>query len=128
MDLAQQDTNTKEFLYYYANFLAVNSNCKRRKYGAILIKGNKILGKGYNHADECITCTRENCIHNEGSYDNCPAIHAEVDAINNAHINNIYDLKGAKLILVGIENNKKLDKVEPCHICKKILDDEGISY
>lgn len=129
MDLVQQDINKRALKIAYS--LALNSNCKRRQYGAVLVKNNRIIARGYNHTfleGECRTCAREKCTHNEGSYENCPAVHAEVSAICNAHAKNIFDLKGTKLYLVGIEDNKKLNNVCPCHECKKILDKEHIIY
>lgn len=70
--------------------------------GAIVVKGNKIIGKGYNSVIR----------------DNSVAAHAEINAINEASkmINN-YRLVNCDLYVT----------LEPCHMCAKAIVDARIN-
>jgi len=64
-------------------------------------------------------CAREGIDHNVGSYDDCPAMHAEVSALLGVDLEK---LNGAELYLVC----DKEDNPTPCPTCQKMLDWSGV--
>lgn len=129
---------SKQIYLELAERLAKLSLCSSRQYGAVLVdKNGAIIGFGYNYIGEGkLDCTYPGCCirqrlgykHNEGDYDCCPSIHAEIEAINMAKILVPKRINGSRLYLVGIEKNKMLPVVTPCENCKKALDDNNIIY
>lgn len=109
-----------------AEAVAARSTCIRRQYGAVIVKNGVIVSTGYNgsprYATNCCDageCWRaaHNIPHGE-RYEMCQAVHAEANAIINA---NRADMEGATLYLVGLENGKRVEKPEPCLLCKKLI-------
>jgi dCMP deaminase len=117
---------------YFLNIalsVAARSTCLRRRFGAVLVKGNTIVGTGYNGAAKgVVNCLDVGCIKNEmdlpqdRAYDYCPAVHAEENAIINS---NRADRIGAKLYLSGIDSEGNYTKAVPCQRCRrKIINSE----
>ncbi len=115
-----------------AKAVAQRSTCLRRKYGAIIVKSDEIVGTGYNGSPrECVNCCdrgrcermEKNVPHGEG-YSLCEAVHAE----NNACIHaGRYRSKGGTLYLFGEESNgDAIQDVKPCSLCSKIIKNAGI--
>lgn len=69
-----------EYFMSIAKIVALRSSCSRKKVGAILIKGKKILGTGYNGAPAGIeNCLEIGCLMKN---DGCVrTIHAEINVI-----------------------------------------------
>ena len=121
---------------YYLNIareVAARSTCLRRNYGAVIVKNDEIIATGYNgsargEANCCDihqTCPRAHMAHNSGDYSDCPAVHAEQNAIISAPRR---DMIGATLYLVGIsaDSGNILDNTEPCPICRRMILNSGI--
>ena len=120
---------------YYLNIaksVAGRSTCLRRNYGAIIVKNDEVIATGYkgsargesNCCDIHESCPRKNKPHNSGDYSDCPAVHAEMNAIISAARK---DMIGATLYLVGIEyNGTRIENIEPCPICKRLIKNAGI--
>ena len=121
---------------YYLNIakeVAARSTCLRRNYGAVIVKNDEIIATGYNGSargeDNCcdihVTCPRAHMAHNSGDYSDCPAVHAEQNAIISAPRR---DMIGATLYLVGIsaDSGDILDNTEPCPICRRMILNSGI--
>lgn len=120
---------------YYLNIaksVAGRSTCLRRNYGAIIVKNDEVIATGYNGSargesnccDIYKSCPRKNKPHNSGDYSDCPAVHAEMNAIISAARK---DMIGATLYLVGIEyNGTRIENIEPCPICKRLIKNAGI--
>jgi dCMP deaminase len=117
---------------YFLNIaLAVSarSTCLRRKIGAVIVKGDTIVGTGYNGpAKGVINCHQAGCIKDElnlpsqSSYDLCPAVHAEENAIINS---NRDDRIGATLYIAGVEADGNYTSAIPCQRCRrKIINSE----
>jgi dCMP deaminase len=117
---------------YFLNIalsVATRSTCLRRKFGAVIVKGNIIVGTGYNGtAKGVINCYEVGCIKDEKSlpqnkaYDLCPAVHAEENAIINS---NRADRIGARLYIAGIDAAGEYTKAVPCQRCqRKIINSE----
>lgn len=120
--------------------VAERSTCLRRKFGAVLVKDNTIVGTGYNGtARGVVNCHEVGCIKDlmnapsGRSYDFCPAVHAEENAIINS---NRADRIGATLYLAGKDREENLTVALPCQRCRRkiinsqiekvvILNDDG---
>ena len=123
---------------YYLNIakeVSKRSTCLRRHYGAIIVKNDEIIATGYNGAargesnccDIYDSCPRSGKPHNSGDYSDCPAVHAEQNAIISASRK---DMLGATLYLAGrdVVNNVDLESCEPCPICKRMIKNAGIDW
>ena len=117
--------------YYLGIAAAVSrrSTCIRRQYGAVIVNNDEIISTGYNGAPRgmpncCDTgiCNREGCKHNDGNYDNCCSVHAEMNAMLSASRN---EMLGGTLYLAGFENGQAI-AAEPCPICKRLIINAGI--
>lgn len=115
-----------EYYLTLADVAAQQSPCLRRKYGAVLVKDNRVLAIGYNGPvdDEphCRSCVRDaqNATHAGDDYQECPAIHAEWNVLMQVGYEQAQE---ATLYLVGYYKGKKLSREEtyPCKICARML-------
>jgi dCMP deaminase len=103
--------------------VAKRSTCLRRKFGAVIVKDNTIVGTGYNgNARGVVNCSEVGCIKNmmhspQGmAYDYCPAVHAEENAIINS---NRADRIGATLYITGINPDGGYTLALPCQRCQR---------
>ena len=129
---------------YYLNIaksVSQRSTCLKRHYGCIIVKNDEIIATGYNGSARgeencCDTgkCPRMKKPHNSGDYSDCPAVHAEQNAMLSASRK---DMIGSIMYLYGEErkwsevNNsffdwKEVEKCEPCPICLRMLKNSGI--
>jgi dCMP deaminase len=111
--------------------VAARSTCLRRKFGAVIVNGNTIVGTGYNgNAKDVINCYEVGCIKDmrnlpsSRAYDLCPAVHAEENAIINSNRN---DRIGAKLYIAGLNSDGKFTRADPCQRCKRKIINSEIS-
>lgn len=125
---------------YYLNIAAavsLRSTCLKRRYGCVIVKNDEIIATGYNGAprgyDNCCDihteCPRKKKASNSGDYSDCPAIHAEQNAMLSASRR---DMLGATLYLYGEERQddgswKPLDKNTPCPICMRMIRNSGVT-
>lgn len=118
--------------YYLGIAAAVSrrSTCKRRQYGAVIVKNDEIIATGYNgsprgEANCCdgSTCKRLGHEHNDGDYGDCESVHAEMNAMISAARK---DMIGSTLYLYGEENGKVI-AAEPCPICRRMMKNAGIA-
>lgn len=122
---------TKDKYYLgIAQAVSKRSTCLRRQYGAVIVKDDEIISTGYNGSPRgcencCDTgnCKRKNAEHNDGNYAECPAVHAEMNAIISASRK---DMIGATLYLAGYENGQKIENAVPCPICDRLIKNAGI--
>lgn len=121
---------------YYLNIaraVSLRSSCLTRQYGAVVVKDGEIIATGYNGAPRGMPnccdigyCTRhmsEEHTHNDGKYDSCESVHAEMNALLSASRK---DTIGSTLYLFGSDNGKPIDKVEPCPVCKRLIVNAGV--
>ncbi len=90
---------------------AEKSPCKKRKVGAILVSGDKIIGRGHNHLHTDSTNTE--CEDKHGKTLNA-VIHAEMDALNMP-----YDIPADTVMYVTHT---------PCDNCRAALEKNCINY
>lgn len=114
-----------------AETVASRATCLRRKYGAIIVKDDQIIATGYNGAPRGVPnccdlgqCTRKknNIPHGE-RYEQCRAIHAEMNAIISASRT---DMLGQTLYLVGLENGNYVENATPCLMCTRAIVNAGL--
>lgn len=122
----QERPSKEEYYFNIALAVAMRSTCLRRKYGAVIVKDDRIISTGYNGAalgeQNCTDvglCLREeqNIPHGE-RYELCQAVHAEANAILNA---DPADMIGATLYLAGWENGKIIPRPVPCDMCARLI-------
>ena len=122
--------------YYLDIAYAVSkrSTCLKLHYGCIIVKNDEIIATGYNGSprgtENCCdkeSCHRMNVPHNSGNYANCPAVHAEQNAMLSAARR---DMVGAILYLAGDdctgEEPIRMESCEPCPICASMIANAGI--
>lgn len=120
------DRPTKvEYYLRLAADAALRSTCLKRRYGAVIVKDDRIISTGYNGAPRgrknCleIGCPRMNVAHNT-DYSACRSVHAEANAIIHA---NYSDMIGSTLYLSGWDcaKNQNVENTEPCPMCKRMI-------
>lgn len=121
---------------YYLNIareVAARSTCLRRNYGAVIVQNDEIIATGYNGSargeanccDVYDVCPRSHMAHNSGDYSDCPAVHAEQNAMLSASRRSML---GGTLYLIGFDatTGERLDNAEPCPICRRMILNSGI--
>lgn len=125
---------------YYINIakaVSARSTCLRRHYGCVIVKNDEIIATGYNGSargetnccDVLTECPRKNRPHNTGDYGDCPAVHAEQNALISASRDQLIN---ATAYLYGCEITDdgsviELDNCTPCPICDRMLQNAGIA-
>ena len=126
----EQEIAAKKYIDMAAE-IAEKSTCLRSKCGAVIIKGNEIIGSGFNslplgeHPDHCI---KDELPSNFKSDRTC-CMHAEQRAIIEALKTNPDKLGGSRLYFVRLDDNgnKKSSGSPYCTICSKMALDSGVS-
>lgn len=133
----------EEYYLNIARTVAERSTCLRRRYGCIIVKNDEIIATGYNGSARgdinCCDihngkCPRSDEPHNTGDYSNCPAVHAEQNAMLSAARK---DMIGATMYLDGEERKwseinqsyfswREIDICIPCPICQRMIVNSGI--
>ena len=121
--------------HYYMNIakaVSERSTCIRRRYGAVIVKDDRIVSTGYNgsvsgevNCSDTNICPRiEQNIPHGTRYETCVAIHAEQNAILSAHKE---DLKGATMYIYGYDvvEEEEIPGV-PCIMCIRFIKSAGI--
>lgn len=113
-----------EYFLGIAAAVAARADCTRRQVGAVIVKDHRIVATGYNGAPAgrrgCLSgaCPRgrltyDELAHQEGSYDSCVALHAEVNACVYAGRERS---EGATIYIT----------CSPCQGCLKVITASGI--
>ena len=110
------------------------STCRRRHYGAIIVRNDEIIATGYNGAprgrincDELGYCVREQLAIPSGErYELCRSVHAEANAIISASRR---ECIGATLYLCGQDaaTGKLLRDTTSCSMCRRNIINAGIA-
>ena len=111
---------------------AIKSTCLRAKCGSIIVKDNKIIGRGFNSPPANLKsqrrCLNEKKLYDEKVTDKTCCIHAEQRAIFDALKKNPLKIKDSTLyfIRLDLEDNLLFSKEPYCTICSKSALDVGI--
>jgi len=124
-----------EYYLQIAKAVAQRSIClhMRRGYGAIIVINDTIVSTGYAGPARGVANCNEvgECIRNlmnqpkYASYDLCPSVHAEENAIVNAarHGSRVF---GGIMYLFGLNKDGKISPGLPCSRCRRVLINSGI--
>jgi len=115
-----------EYFIGIAKAVSTRATCLRRKYGAVITKGNIIVSTGYNGAPsgmkDCIEvgkCTRRELRIPHGErYELCHSVHAEANAIIRASVD---ELRNATIYISGTDDGSNECLAEPCMMCKRMI-------
>lgn len=120
----------EQYYIQIARTVAMKSPCSRRKFGAVIVKDGAIVSTGYNGSPRgtknCgidIQCLKD--VTGEArykSYANCPAVHAEQNAVINAARVGAA-VFGGTLYLSPLQVG---DGDRPCHLCRREIINAGI--
>lgn len=122
-----------EYYLGIAKAVSARSTCLRRKYGAVLVKNNKIVATGYNgsaagevNCSDSGKCVRKEMGIEPGTrYELCTAIHGEMNCLLSASRE---DTQGATLYIVGTNTDDGSPASgKPCMMCARIIKNAGIS-
>ena len=124
-----------EYYLQIAKAVAKRSICveDRWGFGAIIVRDDTIVSTGYaGPARGVISCNEAGgCARNilnlkhTDSYDSCPSVHAEENAVVNAARHGSRVLDGT-MFIVGIDKDGNMRSSTPCSRCKRILINAGI--
>ena len=131
-DSAVDRISKHEYYLKIAEAVSLRGTCLRRKFGAIIVKDDRIVSTGYVGAPRgrINCCDRGKCYrmeHNVPSgqrYELCRSTHAEMNAIIQASPE---EMKYATLYLVGIENDGSYTNADCCSMCKRVIINSGIN-
>jgi dCMP deaminase len=121
-----------EYFINIARAVSARATCLRRKYGAVITKGNIIVSTGYNGAPsgmkDCLDvgkCSRKELQIPHGErYELCHSVHAEANAIIRASAD---ELQGATIYISGSAAERSECDAEPCMMCKRMILNAGIA-
>ena len=109
------------------------ATCRRRVYGAIIVKNDEIISTGYNGAPRgranCVDmgyCSREAMNVPRGErYELCRSVHAEANAIISASRR---DMVGGTIYLVGrnAATGELLPDATSCLMCRRMVINAGL--
>jgi dCMP deaminase len=126
--------NKIEYYLGIAKAVSTRGTCLRRRFGAIVVKDDRVVSSGYVGAPRgrmnCCdrgTCFRmENNIPSGQRYELCRSVHAEMNAIINASKE---ELEGGVMYLVGVEpDGSYTPNADCCSMCKRVIINAGIRY
>lgn len=115
-----------DYFIEIAKVVSSRSTCLRRKYGAVIVKDNVIVGTGYNGSPRgyvnCIDTgkcpRRELNIPSGERYELCEAVHAEQNAIINSPPER---MKDATIYVAGFEEDNSFADSKPCLLCARMI-------
>lgn len=120
--MAMDTTSVDELYLAAAQKVSLHSTCLRRYVGAVIVKNDKIIAKGFNGAPEQIKpCKETGCLRQQQNipsgehHEICRAVHAEQRAINYAAKHGI-PIDGATIYC----------NTKPCSMCAKSIVNSGI--
>ena len=126
--------NKIDYYLGIAKAVSARGTCLRRRFGAIVVKDDRVVSSGYVGAPRgrknCCdlgTCFRmENNIPSGQRYELCRSVHAEMNAIINASKE---ELEGGVMYLVGVEpDGSYTPNADCCSMCKRVIINAGIRY
>jgi dCMP deaminase len=124
--VSKQRPGWDEYFLELAAVIARRSTCRRRNYGAVIVKDNIIISTGYNGAargePNCVdtgVCIREQLNVPAGErYELCVAVHAEMNAII---AGDPIQMRDAVIYIAGNEANGSVAASEPCLLCHRMI-------
>lgn len=129
--LNPEQQKTVEQYFEAAADAARYSICKKARCGSVIVKDGVIISTGFNHpaGGENARCLDEYTIPKDNKHDITCCVHAEVDAVHKALLNNPTALSGSTLYFMRINQDGAMTRagVPYCTICSKEALDNKIS-
>lgn len=129
-----QRVDKENYYLDIAQTVLERSTCRRRLYGAIIVRADEIISTGYNGAPRgrlnCVDlgyCVRQQLNIPSGErYELCRSVHAEANAIISASRR---DCVGGTLYLVGRDarTGELLTDATSCAMCRRQVINAGIT-
>ena len=116
--------NFDQYMIEIATTVAMNSKCKSRQIGAVLVRDKAVISTGYNGPPRGVSHCGEQCPRHLEGYPSgqglhlCPATHAEANAIVQAARSGVSTM-GAWCYLVA--------PFAPCKTCAGLIINAGIT-
>jgi len=114
-----------DFWLEVAKAFSLRSTCIVRRFGAVLVKNNILVGAGYNgsmrgsiNCSDVGFCRKRALGGKEYEYDLCMSVHAEENTILNS---NVDDRIGATLYITSLTAEGITAVSEPCRRCKRLI-------
>jgi len=127
----EEERKGLEFLTI-ASTVALQAGCGRSRCGSVIVKDNKIIGRGFNSPPGDMEGQRR-CSALKGGYhpkvtDKTCCVHAEQRAIIDALKNHPEQIVGSRLYFIRLDNRDQPSRAgQPyCTICSKMALDLGI--
>jgi len=124
-----------EYYLQIAKSVAKRSICieSRWGFGAIIVANDAIVSTGYAgpargvvNCNEAGGCARNMLkLNHNDTYESCPSVHAEENAIVNAARHGSKVLNGV-IFTLGVDKNDNVRPCLPCPRCKRLLINAGI--
>ncbi len=120
-----------EYYLGIAKSISKRSPCTRRQFGAIIVVNDAIVSTGYNGPARGVNNCSLGCLKDKmgskeySGYEDCPAVHAEENAVINAARNGTSVLGGI-LYILGVRPDGTSNKSHPCNRCSRIIINSGI--
>lgn len=112
---------------------ARSSTCKNARHGAVIVRGGRVIGRGFNSPPldkkEFRTCLDEYPTPKEKvKFDRTCCVHAEWRAVMNALGNYPRSIERSRLYLVRLDEAGKIAKMDKafCTTCSRIILDSGV--
>lgn len=128
--------NRRDKVNYYLDLAEVVSKrgtCRRRRYGAVIVKNDEVISTGYvgaprgrKNCTDLGYCVREQLQIPRGErYELCRSVHAEANAIISASRDKMI---GSTLYLCGVEvkDGSYIAHSSSCSMCKRMIINAGI--
>lgn len=116
-----------------AQVVSSRSTCRRRQYGAVLVKNNRIVSTGYNGASAgLLSCTEKGYCERQAQnvpsrqrYELCESVHAEANALLAASRE---EADGATLYIAGWDTEAdEMADGKPCAMCARLIRNSGVA-
>jgi len=122
---------------YYLNIakeVAQRGTCRRRRFGAVIVRNDQIVSTGYvgapRGAKNCLDldeCPRIKAKIPPGErYELCRSVHAEMNAVINAARAGVSILDGEMYVYGENSDGSLLDKSVPCKMCRRVIINAGL--
>lgn len=123
----------EEYYLQLAAEVSARSTCRRKHFGAVIVKDDQIISTGYNGAPRgtpnCLdlgTCPRDRAGIPAGQrYELCRSVHAEANAILHAAR---HDMMEGVLYLacVDAKSGRLVEGTKPCQMCTRMIINAGL--
>lgn len=123
----------EEYYLRLAEEVSMRSTCRRRHFGAVVVKDDQIISTGYNGAPRgtpnCLelgACPRDEAGIPAGQrYELCRSVHAEANAI--IHASRLEMLNGLLyLACIDGKTGAVIGGVKPCKMCTRLIINAGL--